>query len=346
MKNQLTSRECWVLIPGLLISLSSFADASYDECLLDQMRHASSETTLIEVRKHCEASLLGDEEKIIGKGKLSKVEGKKYAVKERIVEEDRLADDKYVILPHKPNYILPVSYNSHMRPPHRTENLDEDAVDNTEVKFQVSLKARLIDGLIGDRGSLYVGYTSVSWWQAYNNKASAPFREINHEPEVWAAFRTDYSIGDWNLQLVNFGFNHQSNGRDGGNSRSWNRIVADFIFENGPFYLSVRPWYRLPEDEKKPGSSKGDDNPDLYKYMGYGELSGRYQFDNEQAVTVMLRNNLESENKGAVQVDYTFPIPGRLKGYVQFYNGYGESLIDYDNYTNRLSVGVMLTDWL
>ncbi|UCD36570.1 MAG: phospholipase A [Nitrospiraceae bacterium] len=31
---------------------------------------------------------------------------------------------------------------------------------------------------------------------------------------------------------------------------------------------------------------------------------------------------------------------------MQYYNGYGESLIDYNDYVSRVGLGIMITDWL
>ena len=71
-----------------------------------------------------------------------------------------------------------------------------------------------------------------------------------------------------------------------------------------------------------------------------------YKFQNDHAINVMIRNNLRAENKGALQLGWSFPLTTRLRGYIQYFSGYGESLIDYDNYVNRLGIGIMLTDWL
>ena len=115
------------------------------------------------------------------------------------------------------------------------------------------------------------------------------------------------------------------------------------IFEKGNFVASFRPWYRLPESAKLTiNSPQGDDNPDITDYMGRFELRLGYKWHNLE-FTTMTRQNF-STNKGAIELGFTFPLYGRMLGYVQYFNGYGESLIDYNHYQQRLGVGLALTN--
>jgi len=141
------------------------------------------------------------------------------------------------------------------------------------------------------------------------------------------------------------GLEHQSNGQTELISRSWNRLYILALWEKGNTVLSLKPWFRLPERDKEyPTDPLGNENPDIHEYMGHFEFAavkrwGRQTFD------VMLRNNLRTENKGAVELGWTFPLGGRFKGYAQCFSGYGESLIDYNTSVTRLGLGILLTDF-
>lgn len=87
------------------------------------------------------------------------------------------------------------------------------------------------------------------------------------------------------------------------------------------------------------------DNPDISEYMGYGQASLHY-FRRGHRVGLFLRNNLRTGgNKGAVQLEWAFPLLRWVGGYVQYFNGYGESLLDYDSSSNRIGAGFILRDW-
>ena len=90
-------------------------------------------------------------------------------------------------------------------------------------------------------------------------------------PEVFVSYRPDVDLGGgFNWRLLNFGYNHQSNGRTDVLSRSWDRLFATFGVERENLALYGTVWYRLPEN------SSQDDNPDITDYYGYGELTGLY----------------------------------------------------------------------
>jgi phospholipase A1 len=84
--------------------------------------------------------------------------------------------------------------------------------------------------------------------------------------------------------------------------------------------------------------------------MGHGEVRLAYKWDKKNVLSAMFRNNIESDFKrGTVELSWSFPLwkdYKYMKGYVQYFSGYGESLIDYDHYVNRIGIGILLTDWL
>jgi len=267
------------------------------------------------------------------------------AFSERMQLEEKLESNPFAITTYKRNYLLPLSYNA--SPNQRTTSDVGNSVDHAEVEFQVSLQFPLVKSLWKENGRLFLAYTNHSWWQAYNRDASSPFRETSHEPELMLAIRSDWRLLGFDAKSFTVGLVHQSNGRSGTLSRSWNRVQGYFIFERGALVVALCPWYRIPESAKSgPDDPSGDDNPGLEKYLGYGELITVYKWGS-QTFGLVLRNNLRAAgNKGAIEVDWSFPLAGRFKGYVKYFNGYGESLVDYNSSSNRLGIGLLFSDLL
>lgn len=260
---------------------------------------------------------------------------------ERANKEAVLNYNRFAITPHKPNYLLPLTYNNNPNTGIYNELTPGDKfsrnLDKYELKFQLSFKLPIVREFFGRDSSLWFAYSQVAFWQMYNFDESAPFRETTYEPELIWVNKTDFKLFDFKNTFITLALNHQSNGNSEPLSRSWNRLVASFILERNNIILAFKPWYRFPESD--------DNNPDIDEYLGYADFYALFKYK-EHLSTIMFRNNLKSENKTTVELTYTFGISNRFKGIAQYFNGYGESLIDYNHRAQRFGVGILITDWL
>ena len=267
------------------------------------------------------------------------------ALSERVRQERREAFNPYVLTAHRHNYILPVAYTSALNEAvYREGEVPlRDGLVPTEVKFQISLKSQINErDLRFEDDALWFGLTLEAWWQLYSTDLSSPFRETNYAPEIFYLVPLLWGPFGGSTAVV-VGLEHQSNGQVQGLSRSWNRLYATFLYERGDFVMGIRPWYRIPEEEKRdPGDAEGDDNPDILDFLGHGELSFAWRnVRNEYGLR--LRGD-PATGKGALTLGATFPLFGRFRGFVQYFEGYGDSLIDYDHFQRRLGFGVALTN--
>ena len=247
---------------------------------------------------------------------------------------------------HKPVYLMPAFWTSGINDMPSSANPDNTVhepmqLDALETKFQLSFKTKAVENLFGDNGDIWMGYTQSSRWQVYNADQSRPFRETNYEPEVLLVFRNAYSLFGWNGRMAAVGINHQSNGRGDPLSRSWNRIMFNIGLDRDRWALMLRPWIRVSD-----GSD--DDNPHIEDYIGRGDATlthvrGRNEF------SLMARHSLRGgeRSRGALQFDWGFPIHQSLpmRGRLQVFHGYGESLIDYNHKATYVGLGVSLQEW-
>lgn len=246
------------------------------------------------------------------------------------------------LVSYKAIYVTPARWSSSPNEKPQSENPNNSATESVdydivEVKFQLSLKTKVLQSIFFGRGDLWLGYTQVAHWQLYNEPLSRPFREINYEPELIFKYPLYIKMFGGEFKSVGVSFTHQSNGRELPYSRSWNRVIFDLSYEIDSWIISAKPWIRLSDGNK-------DDNPAITDYIGDGELNVSYSYDRHQFYTVITHpfNRWEA---GSIQLNYIFPIKGHLRGHVQAFTGYGETLIDYNHNQTTIGIGVSFANW-
>jgi phospholipase A1 len=257
-------------------------------------------------------------------------------------------DGVFKLKAYRPMYVLPVSWRKNVNvspcspnPVNCAPNAGETD-KNTEAKFQISFKAKVLQDILDSPVDLWAGYTQQSFWQIYDSTNSRPFRETNYQPEAWLTFPLKAGP-DWlQLRMVNLGIVHESNGQTDPLSRSWNRVYANFGLVSGDLSLYVKPWVRLSENGPE------DNNPDISDYAGRIELQAVFAY-RSQVFSARLRNNLKfssgTPNRSVLEVDWAFPFYGALHGYVRGFAGYADSLQNYNFRNSGIGIGFSLTEW-
>ncbi len=254
---------------------------------------------------------------------------------------------------YKANYLLLTTSsdpnNTPVSPSHpNTANRD---LQHGDLKFQFSLKTQLMNNIPVIRklpyvtsSRLWAAYTQQSYWQIFNGDNSRPLRENDYEPELILSLGINNEVNGMRYRsiprMLNLGLVHQSNGNSNPLSRSWNRLYLESGWQvNDQFSVMLRPWLHVYEN------SSDDDNPDIDKYLGYGDLRLRWEDSaRKNTASVLLRNNLRAENKGFVQLDLQRKLfeNAKVKLHLMFSSGYGESLLDYNHSQTSVGMGISL----
>lgn len=247
------------------------------------------------------------------------------------------ASDKrgtFNLLGYRANYVMPLHKTNRINraPQSPTQAaVNQPNYRDVEAKFQISLRTKAVQDVLGTGGDLWLAFTQQAMWQIWNGKDSKPFRNTDYEPEAIFVVPVPRAVRQlpfgWQWRLGQFGLAHQSNGQSDPLSRSWNRVYLGTGFERGDVSLTARVSQRLNEKLER------DNNPDLVDYRGRTELQLGWT-PGASTHSLTWRNSARRSDWGALQFEWTYPVsmsrPNGLRWFVQAFHGYGETLTDYN----------------
>ncbi len=208
---------------------------------------------------------------------------------------------------------------------------------DAQVTFQLSIRYRIFTNY-----PLYFAYSQRSFWDLYDWQHSTPFRESNHMPELFYRLTGGPNMI---LEYLQTGIEHESNGKSGPDSRSWNKItVATRIrIVDDLFYAEPRFWVPF---------FIAAENKDIRTFIGFGQVTGiLYLFPDPEnnRLEVTVRPGFDREFKSFTLVVNLMARPLTTLGFnvlgtnpfllLQFWHGYGENLIEYNVRSSRFRIG-------
>jgi phospholipase A1/A2 len=215
-------------------------------------------------------------------------------------------------------------------------------------KFQISFRYRLFDNhgplarTLPWIDDLYLAYSQTSLWDL--NELSKPFRDSSYRPRLFYANYDLTRLLDGQLRVgVESGFGHESNGKDGEASRSFNMLyIRPTLVVGDPDGLRA---YMAPLVHNYIQKS---DNPDIADYRGNVDWLFGIGSKGGLDFWATLRKGNRS-NYGSIELNASYPLSklsrGDLTGWLmlQYFSGYGESLLDYNRkLDSQLRIGISI----
>ena len=203
---------------------------------------------------------------------------------------------------------------------------------NSDVKFQISLSIRLTNAVLPWNSFLFLFYTQKTFWNVFQN--SMPMHDLKFNPGIgWS--KPFFNKGRYAGKLTML-VEHESNGRDGLDSRSWNRvsfygstIIDDWLMVHAKFWIPI---------------IDGENNRDILKYCGIYQSGVVVTTPNKKfsfGLTMVKRSGWNLNFNTILEASWKVHEKSNLNLFAQYYNGYGESLLDYNQFHSRLRVGIV-----
>lgn len=207
------------------------------------------------------------------------------------------------------------------------------AKDNTNIKFQISIAQRLTNATLPGGTYLYLFYSQKCFWNVLEN--SMPMTDLNFNPGIGLTkplFVKNRYVGKLSLIIE-----HESNGRDSIWSRSWNKIsLAANIFIDPNLMVAGKVWIPIID---------GQNSKDILKYCGIYQVSVQAMTDNRKftgSLTLVKRQGWNLNYNTILELAYRPSTKSNQYFFLQYYNGYGEGLLDYKQFHSQLRVGIVI----
>ncbi|MDE5568522.1 MAG: phospholipase A [Muribaculaceae bacterium] len=204
---------------------------------------------------------------------------------------------------------------------------------NTNIKFQISIAQRLTKSVLPWGTYLYLFYSQKCFWNVLEN--SMPMTDLNFNPGVGLTkplYVKSRYIGKATLMLE-----HESNGRDSIQSRSWNKVsLAANVMIDKCLMVHGKIWLPIVD---------GMNNKDILHYCGIYQAGVQIYSPNQRfSGSVMLTKRLGKFLNYNTVIELSYRIFKRDNQYLflQYYNGYGEGLLEYNKFHNQIRVGIVI----
>ena len=204
---------------------------------------------------------------------------------------------------------------------------------NSDVKFQISFRHRLTKSILPFHSHLFLAYSQKAIWNVFEE--SLPFHDLNFNPGIGVQnliMHNGRLVGNATIMLE-----HESNGRDGEASRSWNKVTFGYAAVIDPrLEVYAKTWIPIID---------GQQNKDILKYNGIFQAGTQYISSNKRwvaDVTLVKRQGWNLNFNTIVNVGFRLSRKENQFLMLHFYDGYGENLLDYNKYHLRLRVGLLI----
>ncbi|MCH5225646.1 MAG: phospholipase A [Muribaculaceae bacterium] len=203
---------------------------------------------------------------------------------------------------------------------------------NSDVKFQISFAIRLTKNVLPWHTFLFLAYTQKTFWNVFQE--SLPMGDINFNPALGISkpfFNQGRYVGKLSLIVE-----HESNGRDGPDSRSWNRVsLSGMAMIDEWLMVHAKIWVPIVD---------GENNRDITKYCGIYQSGVVLTTPNRRwtfGFTWVKRAGFNLNFNTILEASWNVHKRTNLNLFAQYYNGYGEDLLHYNQFRTMLRVGLV-----